>query len=1277
MARLWATILLTLTLAASLSAPAYAHTTLGDLNGNAPYFRSNDHELNPTDTFGQHVPGPLGYVWPGGGLNMYSGLPANPPGYQSPFTDFEDPTQVVGNVYAPEGTILTSTSDHDNVGDMIFAINFSQPRAFITASNPNPNFEYTTVAIYIPAPVFDKTGELIQDGFEPAGGINWEAGENTNIVTTITDNYGNIFVTRADRNDPFQPGSWILFITAPNNITFRANRGWSEWYYVRINQMKAPQVAGRYFFKMFLDDHYPVRRQAALPSLINSTIPMENWPVLLVKGEVDPAIIWGTVRYGDTANSTLYGTPLSLPGRVRAVGTAIDPVTGVSTGRSVQAWGYFNASSLGHFEIEGVAPGIYDLYASAGGFPDQKIAEGAKILRGQSYRVDPYLLVGPQIKGEVFAKQDFGTAAWPGQLPVAVVIYDSNMYDADSIVTYSPMNLTHAPYSSYVLGDTKFSGNRLASPNTPRLVAFPWDGPAGYYTYTTAPTFRDPFGVFNGVGPAQSWWVDPQSSLDPATRLGSTSREFVFQFGSKTVYGAPSKLSGMVPQVFATWTDSLSPGTYYVRVFINGFVQTSNDGTRFVDYSFQLLDSGYARDVFLPIDLLRSCTMNVTVHFHNVPGTLASAPIGGPDPRRFLLAEAYARDGTLAAFNFTEVSSTSSQASILLNGFGMAGPLTPPDPRAFVKYSLARYRGIYDYGLPTDTYTVRLYMRGYVQALPPAISFEEMDQPLSVTFSISSCQGFLSTHMYRGGGINTTVFSMDWEKPPIQRNWAWNRGSVSALVYDIASQNFIDVIYFWNATSSQWAIPRQNSQFSSLPFADWQTSFGPGAGLLITNGSTFVDRFGPDLPSFSPIDPSQDLATTVFLQQILHAGFLWSFSSYRTPTFRSSLAIYPGVYAINVWTYGYVQDNVAALGDLGNVRVSVAQLGSIADSDVRLLKGVNFTIRIIFKTEGIFAGTPFNSSIRIRVFDEGDDIVSATTPFADAGTLVPDSESGFFADGTKLLSQPIPAGTRTLEYVALAGLFDYVEPSAGGESVRSATLFSPDHGVWGRSTHAGSYTGTWRVMVDMVNWYLPRSSYPPVPGLLQGESPYFHPYNHLGPYSQRGYLTIPNTVLGSETSVEFELDQRGYVQGSVLASDWNDATRTLSWATVQIRGGTEPYNWYTWDGWFDGYLDPGAYHVVVSEWTEGGEGHQAQQFDLTVSAGQTSRATTIMLEESGMPVPEFPRSIMIVLILFGAVMGVTRLATGGRSRKRKLWLRPLHRALRQRKCDWQHNQTTD
>ena len=1258
MAQRWATIMLTLALTLSLAAPVYAHTTLGNLTGSPP-FRSNDNELNPSNTIlGEHVPGPLGYVWPGSGLDMYSGVSSNPPGYQSPFTTYENPIQVDGNAYAPEGAILTSTVDHDNVGDLIFAINFSQPQVFLDElGTPNANFTYTTVAIYIPAPVFDKTGALLQDGFEPAGGINWDNGENTNIVTSITDNYGSIFVTRADQNDPFEPGSWILYITAPNNVTFTAARHWSEWYYIRINQMRAPQVAGRYFFKMFLDNHYPVRRQGGSPWIF-STMPMENWPVLLVKGEVDPALVWGTVRYGGIANSGLYGLPLDLPGMVRAIGVATDPVTGLSTGRAVEARGYFNATSQGHFEIEGVASGVYDIYASAAGLPEQRIAENVKVLRGQSLELDGYLAVGPEIRGSVSSKEMYGLTPWPGQLPITIAIYDSNAYDAASIVTISPTNLTDSPYSSYVVGNTVFTGNQLKASNGPkRLVSFPWEGPIGYYAYTPGPgpNFKDQFGLFNGVGPAQSWWANPLGSLDPITHLGSTGDEFLFQFGSEPYYGAPAKFSGMVPQVFATWTDSLSQGVYYVRAFVNGYVQTSNDGTQFIDYPFQISPGTSSQDVFVPIDLQKSATFNVIVHFHDVPGTLAGGPVGGPDQERFLIAEAFGSDGTLAAFNFTQVFAASDQASIMLNGFGMAGPITFPffDPRAFMKYSLARYRGIYDYGLLTDTYTIRVFMRGYIQALPPATTFDELDQPITGTISLGSSVAMLSTHMYRGGGINATLSSTDWETPPVQRNWVWNGASASALVYDIASKAFIDVIYFWNASASagagQWMIPRQNSDFSSLPWPGWRSSFGAGSSMLVTNGSTLVDRLGPDVPNFPTLDPSQDEATAVFLQENFHSGFLYSSTTYRTPTFRSNLAIYPGVYALNVWTYGYVQDSVAAVGDLGNVRLSIPMLGAIADSNIKLMIGVNLTISIIFKTEGILSGIPSNSSVRIRVFDNGDDLVAATTVFSDAGVLVPSSEAGFFANGVKLLSQPVPAGTQILEYVDLAGLFSYSEPSGGSARVSSAILFSPDHGIWGFSTHPGSYSGEWTVMVDVVNWYLPHDFYPTAPALLQGESPFFYPYNHLGPYEQAGYAKIPNALQGGEASVEFELDLRGYVQGLVLGMDWDDATRTMSWTNIQIKNGSRSYNWYTWDGWFDGYLDPGIYQVRVTEWTTRAEGHQTREFMLAVSEGQHG-TQTIILGETGIAIPEFasPLAILAATLTLALVGALSRKARGNR-----------------------------
>ena len=112
-----------------------------------------------------------------------------------------------------------------------------------------------------------------------------------------------------------------------------------EWYYARVNGVTAPATAGRYFFKMFLSsggDTYGVGPTLPGVRLTNDAAGLlpdmwvnpANWPVLLVKGEIDPAIITGTIRYGGY-NSTLYGQPVGEAGRVWAkMETKLDPYTG-------------------------------------------------------------------------------------------------------------------------------------------------------------------------------------------------------------------------------------------------------------------------------------------------------------------------------------------------------------------------------------------------------------------------------------------------------------------------------------------------------------------------------------------------------------------------------------------------------------------------------------------------------------------------------------------------------------------------------------------------------------------------------------------------------------------------------------------------------------------------------------------------------------------------------------------------------------------------------------
>ena len=118
------------------------------------------------------------------------------------------------------------------------------------------------------------------------------------------------------------------------------------------------------------------------------------------------------------------------------------------------------------------------------------------------------------------------------------------------------------------------------------------------------------------------------------------------------------EFDGHVPQVFATWVNGMTAGTYYTRAWINGYVQTDVSGT-YVDYPFTVAADEWAGDINTPMDFETSSWINKTVHFHDLPGTLQEyAQSRGPDAGRYLIAEAYDADNVLVAMNFTWVPAT-------------------------------------------------------------------------------------------------------------------------------------------------------------------------------------------------------------------------------------------------------------------------------------------------------------------------------------------------------------------------------------------------------------------------------------------------------------------------------------------------------------------------------------------------------------------------------------------------------------------------------------------
>jgi hypothetical protein len=1169
---------------ALVAVPTQAHTTLGRPTDTMPY-RVRDSDTAQTG----HVPGPTGYVWPGSGKDWYTGDLATgsgdlnePPGYQSPWTTYPPgppwPTwwQLRTNTYAPFGAILTSTEDFINKGDLIFAINFTTH-----GFTPSGDYNYTSWIIYIPPE------------FTPP--VNWEAGDTSNIVVSIDG--ADVSVSRADVKDPFGPNWWVIRIT--NGINFLARNMWREWYYVRVNAMGAPKIAGRYIFKMFLNDSFPLMNSANengdIVQVITSTMPAENWPVLLVKGEVDPGIIEGTVRHGSW-NRDLYGKPIQLPGVVRAVGVTPE-------GRHVEARGYFNASAKGHFEIEGVAPGTYTIYASAAGYPERKVAEGITVYAGKSVHLDIYLEPGAIVHGKVFSKHGMADVAWTGPggviftsddnereeyvAPIMVEIYDSNEWPspkpgyawgdvnegvlsqsilfergtptdlvwtdegykpkiAGHLMSFSPINLTDAPYTSY----GRHAWDR------PSAVAFPWEGPVSP---------PDPNGIFNGVGPAQVWW----------TKAGEKS--FEFKFGNKALtlddtapglYGTPTEFDGHVPQVFATWINGLKPGTYYIRVWTPGYVQTDVFGN-YVDYSFTVAAEEWAGDIYVPIDLQLSGKINKTVHFHDLAGELIDRAIGGPDDYRWLIAEARDSEGNLVAFNFTKVDKDKDHVSILLGGFGFAGP-----DLGGMYYFLYRYRHIRDYGIMPGTYKVYVYMRGYVQ--------QEFEW---ASVSLTGRTTYISNHMYRGAGINVTVFSKDWQYPTIFRKWIKDDKSITIKVISVETGETVGTIKYWDG--SGWKKPTQDSSYVSVPNAGWPTTWSK----LKFNGSTACEEDGPDSNNEASTPDANDEMAGFWGM----GGFVPDPSYYRLgpPDWKTVLGLETGSYKFKVSTSGYV------FKEADKYTVYAAK-GHQADTKLEVVIGGKITGEIIFKKEHVMETTPYDIFIEVELYDEDGNFLDSYTQYVTKGT-------------PKV----------TFEFQGVDGYPNY------------------DKGYW-------IEVDTWAAYRDVTNGVY----YPPVIGLLMGKDyhligtdPGFqgdaYAFNHLGPYEQRTKIHVPNVHLSGEVSVAFELDRRGYLSGQIYGFTWSHEMRPISWAKVMAVGEAGEFTVYSIDGFYEGFLPSGTYTLTVEAY-KGDIGYTSVTASVTVPDGGEATYSFEGLELSRIPIPEFPVAAIALISALAASLYILR-----------------------------------
>ena len=1029
----------------------YSTVSLGLIQGYMPVVTPFEY-ANQSITYSP-VPGVVAYVWPGGAPSPY-------------ITNY--------NNYNNQTAVLTNST-----GDLVFALTAlggyrtdgtgsSGPRGML------PTRGWTGVMIAIPP------------GFSVP--------DSSQVVSSLTNDYSGISVVKVGPYDRYIPGWTLVSVLADNGRDTHGGSAYydrqtiqftsaNEWYYVRINGVTAPTVAGTYFFKVLLwgDSGYlggpegTASSQCALYKKGSACfpapppgeaptqfIPTQNWPVLVVQGDVDPATVYGELTYGGY-NTLLNGQPVQEAGMVYAkMQTRIDPATDQLRPDlpTVDAIGYFNATNNGQFEIDGVASGIYDFYASAAGYPQTLIQSGVKVLPGQSVHLSGVLQPGVVVHGTVYSKHQFGDQPWPDSMYVKVELYDRPTLT--QIPSPSAQLVSWSPLPCVAGGQNFFYGwghaGQCGDPRTASSIGFPWHEytPASGFGYPTGGSgasyyqvsagnaaglsMQDPM----GVGPPQTWFVN-----------GGTADPFEFQFGSKGDYGAPSELSGMVRQVYATWVNGLEPGRYFVRVWVFRYVQTQMDGATFQEYYFDVTPNEWAGDVSLPIDIRLSSWVDQTVHFHDLPNGAVDDPIDtGAGMISGVLVDA---NGQVWSYNQTLLGYQGLYPAWGPYSGGFTVPTTTQDVWGqdldeakvnahAVESGMAdiQFWGINDtwggenYGIPAGSYTPQVYVLGYLeQSSPPTVSMTLSGNPTSI-----------SLHMYRGAGFQLSIYSTDWQIPTVYRAWTWGNPTGFDFSGNPVGQE-IDVGFYNNGTlvdflgDSITSMADANALRTSCLYqggdagancpgitASSVQAVGGGWDPVAASGLVFQGAAGAYF--------GQELRAVAFVGGYTSGLFIFETTGTLFAPFAPSLWLYPtafapGAYNLRAYTYGYTQNTPA---------VAYAASTEVANFRINLVKGVNVTLTILFQKESIITPTEANMSVRVRLFNDYGALVAEW--MSSEGVYVTQPGIANAADGTNQFPfgpvttagggralQPtptplnsynfLPAGTTTLQ-IPLAGL---------------------------------------------------------------------------------------------------------------------------------------------------------------------------------------------------------------------------------------------------------------
>jgi len=1045
-----------------------------------------------------------------------------------------------------------------------------------------------TIPVTVPATVVTRIDIFVPPEFEWLAPTRQEA-----VWTDITNDWEQILVSRQSAYSPIAP-NWIrVRVGQDNAFGGRMNITAGTWH-VRLFDLRAPTTAGLYHFKIYATY---AQGPAGFTAGYHS-IGVGNYPVIVVKSELNPAWVEATVR------THAQNAPPFVSGRVVADGTTPE-------GREVQAWGFWsvndfvaNSATPGktgaqyRLYLFGLAEGTYTLTAEGSGF-SPTVTDRFTVLAGQSYRKYIVIYDSPDIFYTIWSKHGTGAIPWHNlwQLPLgtnnpaaapadgAVGWWNGAFYLATPAVRDILVNL----YDS--------EGNMIgwwASDSAHGVTqAVPWPAGYGSLVQKELPPPNLLLGYHDDLNPAIAsggtvptrtnyglWLTD---NVDPtwawANGAGGNPRGAVN-------HNPATEWDGHVPWTWADYVAGMPNGDYEVQAFVTGYVMDDAD-------AFQRKFSLVGISASLQMDLRRSNWIESTVYlpsqphmFSTVPSTFTLVALDANGNERGAMTANVSRgngvDGRLDGNDFTNAAYLGgiviegwnavfpnfpgAGASADMKDYGlnpMAQTHSPEGPVELAgnPYSIQMYFS--DMGVPW----ARINGTGWYNIIggDPQTTVALCNSPVLLSFSITSSWLWISLR------------SVDFETPAHSRPWTFpgseiwvdfiNEEGESQTILDPTLYGLIQDPGTTNATLG-WFIPGTNRPVFDPGYgvSPFDIDYLNAAGRHEHVGVYF---YGSDWQS--PVNP-----------------WMWN-AAYETALSGAlrSTRLPPGQYTYHAYTHGYVMRRSFPV---------MVPFSSGADIEADLIQGGQVRVYMDFLHEGI--RTAFNGFVRVEVFNEAEEMVGASI----YGQAEPNNFTLWGNGGSYLGFQGWAQHWASGEIGPAQGA-DLGRPVVGeaANTFPSSTLNANGQRAWTSSYFYSSRAGVirpipgaWNAAYAAANgatWGAPLTLLSGFPGIRSNSSKYNAVY---GPYRQVRcgggcWPAAPNRLAVPAAGLEI-FDVYGFYWY------WGDPTRTWAggWPTVngvQMSGSwidkTNGGNWWIGTDQWD-YGIPGS--VDIANWEGSGGG---------------------------------------------------------------------------------------